>query len=491
MRIISLGITSILALQALFISLNFPSFTIQRKYYEKQSVNSAPLIIAHRGSFGYFPEHTEPAYHYAFFEGAHFIDIDIQPTKDGHLVIHHEPALDGQLIGEEMYPHIFKESLRKSWKNPLTNYTYQNDFMIRDFTLQELKLLRRVQRFPKTRSTYFDGMYPIMSLQEAIDYIKQINSDLKTNRNEGIPMGIYIEIKQTDYYHDELGIDINSMLLDILRINGLDTYEKAESHNLPVMIQSFYLSSIKFFQNHTNLPSAYCIEVLNKNWTIPLLKEQNVKIIAIENIFLNGTYLLNNYGKDDIVELAHSHNIQVQIFTARDDMLKFHPIEKFQHQTQQIGNMTESHLDIEKELEQEQSGQQMFIEQNEGALIYDEYKFYFDKNIDAIFTEFPKSAKIVFGQLSRDNFNDNASKNYRNLALIDVGIIDYQSDNIKAKSNTDDNQNNEEVVPEHCKQIKDRMNNKGVSDQKLEASVVDKSNNPYENDTIDYSTCYI
>ena len=95
-----------------------------------------PLIIAHRGSFGYFPEHTEVAYHYAYMEGSHFLDIDVQPTKDGHLVIHHEPSLDGLLVGAENHPDIFADSMRKNFTNLLTGQHYLNDFMLKDFTLE-------------------------------------------------------------------------------------------------------------------------------------------------------------------------------------------------------------------------------------------------------------------------------------------------------------------------------------------------------------------
>ena len=54
--------------------------------YEKK----VPLITAHRGSMWYFPEHTSAAYYYSFFEGADFIDVDLQPTKDGHFMVFHD-----------------------------------------------------------------------------------------------------------------------------------------------------------------------------------------------------------------------------------------------------------------------------------------------------------------------------------------------------------------------------------------------------------------
>ena len=68
-----------------------------------------PLITAHRGSMGYFPEHTQAAYYYSFFEGADFIDIDVQPTKDGDLVVYHDPVLlEDTVSGLLENPEVFK-----------------------------------------------------------------------------------------------------------------------------------------------------------------------------------------------------------------------------------------------------------------------------------------------------------------------------------------------------------------------------------------------
>lgn len=82
----------------------------KNKYFEKQGLK--PLIIAHRGSMGYFPEHTKLAYYYAHFEGSDFIDIDLQPTKDGHFVVNHDPCFSQELTGYEAYPDIFKEEMK-------------------------------------------------------------------------------------------------------------------------------------------------------------------------------------------------------------------------------------------------------------------------------------------------------------------------------------------------------------------------------------------
>lgn len=49
-----------------------------------------PTVIGHRGTSGYRPEHTLGSYQLALDMGAHIIEQDLVPTKDGHLVCRHE-----------------------------------------------------------------------------------------------------------------------------------------------------------------------------------------------------------------------------------------------------------------------------------------------------------------------------------------------------------------------------------------------------------------
>lgn len=52
-----------------------------------------PLVLAHRGACGTVPEHSKAAYTTAFYEGTDFDEPDLQVTKDGVLVISHNPFL--------------------------------------------------------------------------------------------------------------------------------------------------------------------------------------------------------------------------------------------------------------------------------------------------------------------------------------------------------------------------------------------------------------
>ena len=52
-----------------------------------------PLIFAHRGSSEAFSELTRAAYVQALLDGADGVECDVQLTRDGHLVLHHDAQL--------------------------------------------------------------------------------------------------------------------------------------------------------------------------------------------------------------------------------------------------------------------------------------------------------------------------------------------------------------------------------------------------------------
>lgn len=53
-----------------------------------------PLIIAHRGFSAKFPENTLAAVHGAIGLGVEFVEIDVQETRDGKLVVFHDYRLN-------------------------------------------------------------------------------------------------------------------------------------------------------------------------------------------------------------------------------------------------------------------------------------------------------------------------------------------------------------------------------------------------------------
>lgn len=185
--------------------------------------SSRPIIIAHRGS-GKFPEHTEQAYSGAHFENADFVELDLQVTKDGHLVMSYEPALK-KLTNIEDHPEFAKR--KSSHKFGFPYFTeIKDDYFIHDFTLAELKSLRVNQRF-KTRNQMFNGQYQLMTLSETINHMLKLNKDYPINFIRSHPTGLYIEPKYYEYYKKHFKKDVVDMLLQTLKEHGLDSISKS------------------------------------------------------------------------------------------------------------------------------------------------------------------------------------------------------------------------------------------------------------------------
>ncbi|MCM3628642.1 glycerophosphodiester phosphodiesterase [Paenibacillus glycanilyticus] len=59
-----------------------------------QRLTKHSAVIAHRGASGYAPEHTLAAYRSAIDSGADYLEIDLQLTKDGHIIAMHDNTVN-------------------------------------------------------------------------------------------------------------------------------------------------------------------------------------------------------------------------------------------------------------------------------------------------------------------------------------------------------------------------------------------------------------
>ena len=58
------------------------------------TTHTSPIIYAHRGASFELPENTLEAFAFAFALalGANAIETDAHPTRDGHVVLSHDPT---------------------------------------------------------------------------------------------------------------------------------------------------------------------------------------------------------------------------------------------------------------------------------------------------------------------------------------------------------------------------------------------------------------
>lgn len=128
-------------------------------------------IIAHRGSKGTHPENTLIAFEKAIRVGSDGIELDVHLTKDNQVVVIHDETL---------------------------NRTSNGKGFVRDFSLNELKLLNM--------GSWFDSNYKICTmptLQEVIELLNRLEFNGLLN----------IEFKTNKYSYP----GIEKVVLDILR----------------------------------------------------------------------------------------------------------------------------------------------------------------------------------------------------------------------------------------------------------------------------------
>ena len=140
-------------------------------------------IYGHRGARGLSPENTIPAYQTALAVGVDYVDMDINMTKDGVLVVTHNFALN-PIITRDAKGHWISTKMK---------------VFVKDLTLAQLQQYDVGRIKPGTLySRLFASQYPvdhthIPTLKQVIDYVKSVAGDR---------VGFQIEIK-TDPTHPE------------------------------------------------------------------------------------------------------------------------------------------------------------------------------------------------------------------------------------------------------------------------------------------------
>ena len=119
-------------------------------------------IYGHRGASEYAPENTMEAFQIAYEMGADGIELDVQLTLDGHLVVIHDETVDRVSDGRGF---------------------------VKDMTLGELKSLH----FNRLHPEYKEARIPL--LEEVLDHFARkdflINIELKNSvfPNDGMEIG--------------------------------------------------------------------------------------------------------------------------------------------------------------------------------------------------------------------------------------------------------------------------------------------------------------
>jgi glycerophosphoryl diester phosphodiesterase len=224
------------------------------KFYLKPNVNT-PLKIGHRGAAGYCPENTLSSFKKALELGADYLELDIQMTKDGELVVIHDTTV---------------------------NRTTNGKGRVKDFHLREIQSL--------DAGSWFDSKFTgekIPALYEVFDEFAG-------------KIGFLLELKKPALYPQ-----IEEKLVEELKKRELTSEDRQ------IIVQSFDRDALKHF--HELLPSIP-IGVLVKNTGMNIISNKNLKAFENYVTYINPKITMVNMR---IIKRIHHHGFKTMIWTVK------------------------------------------------------------------------------------------------------------------------------------------------------------------------------
>lgn len=211
--------------------------------------------IAHRGASGYAPEHTLYSYDKSHNDiGASYIEIDLQMTKDGHLVAMHDETVDRT-----------------------TNGTGRVD----SYNLDELKKLDAGSKFNSQHPEYADDQYKGAEVPTLDEILERYGTDAN----------YYIETKSPNVYPG-----MEEKLLDTLDKHHMLTNQSLKNGH--VMIQSFSQASLEKVHNlNSDVP---LVRLLDKG-ELPNLTDKDLE--SIKNVAIGVGPEYTDLTKDNVQHL--------------------------------------------------------------------------------------------------------------------------------------------------------------------------------------------
>ena len=160
---------------------------------------AAPAVIAHRGAPAYLSENTLAGTELSVRQGAGWIENDVQPTKDGVLVVMHDSTLERTTNVESLFA------------------PRNGGYKVADFTMEEIRTLTvdsQSQDYPGFTPTT-ENPFRVPTFAEQLDALTAYNTAYGTD------VGIVAELK---YGYDPVS---NQKAIDTLIAHGYDTPDKA------------------------------------------------------------------------------------------------------------------------------------------------------------------------------------------------------------------------------------------------------------------------
>lgn len=232
-RIIALAVIAVLGI-------NFAYSLAERKGVLGSSINEDILVTAHRGYSAVYPENTMAAFIGAVEIGADCMELDVQQTKDGEIVVMHDSNLkrttgvDGDIWATDY------EELRYldvgSWKDVKykeeTIPTLEQVLKYARGKIRvniELKPTGHETNFEKQvleiiEKTHTEKMVYVSSMKyECLEAVKSLNPDVKTIYITSVSFGNYKELEAADGYSVEASM-LTQKFVNKAHANGKEVH---------------------------------------------------------------------------------------------------------------------------------------------------------------------------------------------------------------------------------------------------------------------------
>ena len=191
----------------------------------------SPLVIGHRGAPAHLPENTLASFRLAARLGADALEADLVMSRDGVLVVSHDPELS-RTTDVPFRPEFAGRRTRK-----LIDGRLMEGWFVEDFTLAELHTLQAPSS--GARIPTFDELLLLVADESA---------------RAGRRLGLHVEVKHPSYFAS-VGLPMTGKVLATLRDHGLDRPGKR------VWVQSFDESFLRSISPSTELPLVQLLDV--------------------------------------------------------------------------------------------------------------------------------------------------------------------------------------------------------------------------------------
>lgn len=256
-----------------------------------------PIVIAHRGASGLYPEHTLMAYKTAIAQGADFIEPDLVMTSDGVLIARHDLYLSATTDIADHPEFADRKAVRQ------TPFGEQEDWWADDFTYAEIQTLKARQQFEGRPMEYNDTL-DIVTFDEVMDLVL-------AEAEKGNIVGLHVEAKWPSHY-TSIGKGLADPILDGMKAKGL------KEAGIPVYIQCFEPPFLAEVAEKSDLPLIQ--NMVGAPYASMMGLEYDLGDMTTDGVGADVSYVLGKDGQPtDFVARAHEAGLLVHVYTVRDD----------------------------------------------------------------------------------------------------------------------------------------------------------------------------